>query len=137
MRKRVSSTLGSAEEQIGPGQPAIRRAIRRRAMLRASLEHVVLEAHKFHPNIKRVLAANQVDIVIKLIIVGSDLRGAVACVANGCAAREAEHRQAVGSWITGYLNAGNTKLRRKIQASIPILRVDKEARPAEARSAGG
>ena len=76
-------------------------------MFRAGLEHIVFEADKLEANVQRVLAANQGKIVVPLVIVGSDVRGTVARVADCRVAREGHYRQSIGQGIAGDLHAGN------------------------------
>ena len=82
-----------------------------------------------------MLAANQVDVVVPLVIVGSDVRGTVARVADRGVAREGHHRQSVGQGIADKIHAGNVEVGGggKVQSRIPVFGVDKEASPAVAR----
>src|ERR1039457_398934 len=123
----VSSALGRSEEQVGPCQPAISRAVGHGAVLICGLEHVVLETDQFYANIKRVLAADEVDIVVPLIIIGSDLGGAVPRVPARRVAREGHHGQSVGEPIASHLYARDAELSGKLQSRIPILRKDEES----------
>ena len=52
------------------------------AVLVSRLEHVVLEADEFETDIERVLATNEIDVVVPLIVVGSDMRWTVSSIAN-------------------------------------------------------
>ena len=85
----------SAEEQIAPCQSGVTCRIRLRAVLRAGLEHIVLEADQIDAEIQRVLAANQGDIVVPLVVVGSNVRGTVARIAQRGIAAEGHYRQTV------------------------------------------
>jgi hypothetical protein len=87
-------------------------------MLRAALEHIVFEADKLEAKVQRVLSAHQVEIVVPLIVVGSDIRGAVARVADRRVAREGIDRQSNGKGIVRINYAGNVELRGGSQPRI-------------------
>lgn len=102
-------------------------------MLGTGLEHVVLQTNKFHADVEQVLAKNPVDVVIRLIVIGADLRWVVAMITDQVVTGESVGGQAIGARVARANHAGNVKLRGKVQSCIPVLGVDEEARPAEAR----
>src|SRR4029077_16894922 len=81
--------------------------------------------------IDRVLAANEVDVVVPLIIICSYLRGTIPSITNRRVARESHDGQSIGAWISSYLDPWNSELRRKIQSRVPVLRDDEQSGPAE------
>ena len=78
---------------------------------------------------------HHVQVVVPLIVVRSDVRGAVSRVADWRVAREGHHRQSVREGIVRIDYAGNVEVGGggEVQSRIPVFGVDKEASPAVAR----
>ena len=96
-------------------------------MLRRGLEHVVLESNEFATDIQRVLSPNQVHVVVKLVIVGSDLRGTVGGIPECSVARKRENRQPIGKRIAWNFHTRNAKLCGKIQPRVLVCGNHKES----------
>ena len=76
---------------------------------------------------------NQIDVVVKLIIVGSDLRGTIRRISERSVPSKSEHRESIRKWIARNLNTRNAELRGEVQSRVLIRGDDKEPRPADAR----
>ena len=102
-------------------------------MLRGSLENVVLRPDDFRAEVEGVFASVPAHILVHLIVVGADLRGAVHGVAERCKSDDGKQRQPIGIvHIAGIDDAGNAELRGQSEPLVEALRIDEEARPAEA-----
>src|SRR5580698_5599344 len=79
-----------------------------------------------------MLAPHEVDVVIELIVVGSDVSGAVTRVADRRIAGKGHNRKSVRSWIPGDFDSRNAKLRGKIESRVPILCIYEKPGPSKA-----
>ena len=53
---------------------------------------------------------NQIDVVVKLIIVGSDLRGTIRRISERSVPSKSEYRESIRKWVARNLNARNAEM---------------------------
>src|SRR5580698_789605 len=84
-----------------------------------------------------MLATDKVYVVIPLVIIRSDMSGTIARVADWSCPSEIHDRQAVRLRIAGLDYSRNAELIREAEPCIPVLGINEEPGPTEARRVDG